>query len=55
MHDQGIIAWSTFGGVDALDGRAAGGVGAQAVDGFRGEGDGDVGGAEVGGCFAEGR
>ena len=55
MHNQGVIARSTFGSVDALDGRAAGGVGTQTVDGFCGECDGDVGCAQVVSCFAEGR
>src|SRR5689334_11296255 len=39
MHDQGIEARAALGGKNAGHGLAAGGVGAQAINGFGGEGD----------------
>jgi hypothetical protein len=39
MHDQRVIVWAAFGGENFFDGFGIGGVGAEAVDGFGGEGD----------------
>lgn len=54
MHDERVVRRPALGRVDALDGGAARGVRAEAVDGFRGEGDGRVAGPEVGRCGLEG-
>lgn len=54
MHNERVVRRSSLGRVDALDGGAASGVRAEAVDGFRWECDGRVAGSEVGRCGLEG-